>query len=726
MAGQSEKRDAKDAVPRRVKRFGEAPQSLQRQRLALMRLVFFGVFAAIAFRLAFLQFLPAQQLAEEDLRHVGNAKIQPPRGTIFDRAERPLAIDANVPSLCVNPQRVQNPSKLAADIADRLGMDRAEVLDKITRKGTQFVFVKRWMTREEEAKLGDIASWAAADVKAKGVWLADEPVRSFPENDLAAHVIGYVNREHVGAGGLEGKFDKYLKATPGTRTARKDGYGRLIASLTLSQEDPEGGSHLYTTLDSVIQQELEDALDARMAETNARRAMGVMMDPKTGAILALASRPAFDPNAYWDYDMELLKNHAVTDVFEPGSVFKIVTAAAVLEHDLVTTETLFDCEGGTMRIGRRSIRDYHKLGVEPFSVCFAESSNIALIKAAAMLGEERLEKWIRAFGFGAATAPEITGESKGIFRPRSQWSGYSMGSLPMGQEVSVTMLQLAKAFAIIANGGYVVEPYIIERIVDRDGHAEYERDRMPGERILSPETAQTMRELCHLVVTNGTGSAANIDDYRVGGKTGTAQMAKASGGGYEANKYTTVFAGFAPLNDPRVVTVIVVQEPQIKLAYGGYVCGPVFKDVTEKALRYLHVPKDPVVTGTMLASAAPEAAFDADLPVFDFDSALMDSLLDDELIDPMADVLAVPAAPPAAAAGPVLPDLRGMTKREALAKLNALGVRWDMQGSGWLASQEPAAGTRVADVEVCRLVFTTREAANDDMEPGSDGGASGA
>jgi hypothetical protein len=350
-------------------------------------------------------------------------------------------------------------------------------------------------------------------------------------------------------------------------------------------------------------------------------------------------------------------------------------------------------------------------------VCFADSSNIAIIKVAALLGPERFEQWIRNFGFGERTCPDLPGESPGIFRPLSQWSGYSMGSLPMGQEISVTMLQLAQAFSVIANGGILVEPYVVDKVVNRQGGVVFEHTNDNARRILSESTAATMRALSHQVVTMGTGNAANIDHYRVGGKTGTAQVAKTDGRGYKEGKYTTVFAGFAPLNDPRVTAVIVVQEPDIRLHYGGYVCGPVFKEVVNDALRYLHVPEDPVLTKVAENRAR---GVDADILAWEFSAADLDDLLADDWLDPMADLNVLPMSAAAMPSGPSLPDLHGMTKREALVKLESMGVKWDTQGAGWVRQQDPVPGTPISDVKLCRLVFGGNSAAASAAVAGED------
>jgi cell division protein FtsI (penicillin-binding protein 3) len=677
--------------------FGDPATASQRWRLVFIKWAFILALSLIAARLVMLQTHPDLRLSKQDLRRIGNKPLLAPRGNIYDRRMRLLATDAKLSTLTAHPQKVDDAEALAAAIHQRIGLDKATVIAKLSRVDRQALYIKRWLTPQERDALGDLESWAGAALR-----LEPEPVRSYPEGGVASHVLGYVNREQVGSAGLELAYDKYLQSTPGHYEARRDGNRRLMLSRTSAYKEPKHGGHLILTLDSVIQANLEQALDTRMEEVGAVRAMGVIMDPKTGAILALASRPAFDPNRFWEADDEARKNHAITDVFEPGSVFKIVAAAAALEHELITAETEIDCENGVMRIGRRRIHDYHPLGLEPFTKCFSESSNIALIKIAEMLGDVRFESWIKRFGFGARTCPDLGGESAGLFRPLEKWSGYSMGSLPMGQEISVTMLQLTRAFSVIANGGYMVQPYLVDQVTDDAGSELYAYNPDPPDRIISGETAATMRALCHLVVTSGTGTEASIPEYRVGGKTGTAQMAKIGGGGYDKDRYTTVFAGFAPIADPRIAAAIVIQEPTIKQHYGGYVCGPVFREVVHHALRYLHVPEDPVLEPVVPGE---HGDADPDALVAGFSDESWDALMEADWLDPEADMLAATAPE---VVGPQLPNLTGMTKREALARLNELDIKWDVQGAGWVATQQPPPGTPLGDVSMCRLVFENR------------------
>lgn len=738
---QRRKGAAKDAAAR----YGEFPGEVQRARLGIVARVLTLVFLLIGLRLLQLHTSPSHRLTEEELSHIGSVPVHEPRGEIRDRDGLTLATDRKVPSLWADPRYVKEPEAVAALIAARLQMPHDEVYAKLTQRDAdgdprKFVWIKRWLLETPEEVLIEIEE--ASD---GAVTVQYEPLRLYPQGDMAAHLIGFCNRAGEASEGIELYYDQFLQSQPGKYTARKDGHRRMLESLTLDYEAPQGGDHVYLTLDGKIQHSLEVALDQRMIETNAPRAMGIVMDPSNGAILALACRPAFDPNRYDEAPPELRKNRAIVDVFEPGSVFKIVAAAAALEHDLVTPETMIDCENGGFNPYGHYIKDYHKLGVVPFRTAFHESSNVALIKLAAKLGPERLDQWIQRFGFASTTSREFKGESRGMYRPYAKgWSRLSMGSLPMGQEIAVTMLQMARGMAVVANGGYLVEPHYVERVVTPEGEEVYRYEAPPREQILSPSTCETMQELCAGVVTHGTGEKAQILEYRVGGKTGTAQMARPGGGGYMPGAYTTVFAGFAPVSNPRLVAVIVVQEPQIKLHYGGYVCGPVFQRVVREALIDMEVPQDPVLDEDGVPLLAKGGVPSNPVPLQPdeerfIEAAFAEDGLPQEMQTPTGNLALVAAGKALAAkkegakpkakekkaeetADPAqtqpitvepgqLPDFRGMTKRQVQQALLPLSIPWDTQGAGWVVQQDPPAGTPLEQVRRCALVFATREEA---------------
>jgi len=718
-------------------RFGGPPAKRHRVRLVVVLGVFLIVFGCIGVRLVMVQTDPDMKFSEQELRGIGEVILRIPRGEVRDCQGSLLATDCQVSSLWADPRHVADPEMAAQCLAARFGVDAGELLGRLDSRFRgkdglvrKFSYVKRWLTDAEVETFKNLDSMIQA-----GLSLQKESVRYYPEGDLAAHVLGFVNREGIGCEGVELSFDKHLRSIPGKHRSRVDARRTIMESLTIDYVEPRGGETVFLTIDKTLQRALEQRLDQALVDSEAPHGMGILMDPNTGGILALACRPAFDPNAYWKVAPEHYKNRAVVDVFEPGSVFKIVVAAGALEHGLISRSTLIDCENGSFNPYGHRIRDFHKLGVEPFTKCFSESSNIAMIKVAAMLGPERLANWIDAFGFGQRACPDFKVESAGIFRPISKWSKLTMGSLPMGQEIAVTMPQLAKAFSIIANGGYAIEPYLVEQALDRDGGVTYQHERAAGERILSDETAQTIKELCHLVVLHGTGKPASIPEYRVGGKTGTAQIARPDGQGFYADKYTCIFAGFAPVAAPRIVGVIVVSEPAIKLHYGGSVCGPVFKDVVRDALIRMNCSEDPVVEltedGVVLAQTTTipepseglhhrgtedtettgEEAADTDTVILDSRFRGNDVLVEEaneNLLDGLEldglELVRSSAAPESNE--PLLPNLAGLTKSQARARLSALHIQWDPRGAGRVASQDPPAGTPLRDVASCRLVFS--------------------
>ncbi len=715
-----------------------------RGRLQWIFPLFLMLFLIIILRLIQIYVLPGENLIEELKSRIGSKLVEEPRGRIYDRNSKVLASDVLSVSIYVDPRKVtdENRMDLIDHLQQYLGLSEEEVLPCLEKKSktneVRMLYpVKRWLGDVPKSKLDEIVGFGTDILHYKM-----EPVRNYPQNDSASHLLGFVTRAGQASEGVELAYDKYLRSKPGIIQARKDNRRRLLPSSLVKYDAPTGGDMVQLTLDINIQKSLEGSLDRRMEEVGAKTGMGIIMDPYTGAILALATRPAFDPNQYSTSTPDLRKNKATLNFFEPGSAFKIVTAAAALEHGLVTPDTMIDCEGGAFNPYGHRIKDFYKLGVIPFWKVFEKSSNIGTIKVAAMLGPERLESWIRLFGFGERTSPDFQFESRGLFRPKEQWSALSMGSLPMGQEIAVTMPQLAKAFAVIANGGFVVQPYFVERVLDQDKVPIYEYQPPPAKRILSEKTALTMQDLCHKVVTHGTGKAANIPQYRAGGKTGTAQMAyeKGKGRGFDPNRYTAVFAGFAPLARPRVVAVIVIQEPT-KERYGGGVCGPVFAEVVKDALIRLNVPEDPVVDpekpheeesspllSKMMRASEEQIMLSEPLPYVEAEENNDVDTIGDRpspeeldnnlgaLITPLDGLELLALRITDSTSGQALPNLAGMSKSQARECLQRLGVIMDAQGAGWVITQNPAPGTIMVEGAVCALRFgdkMTGDIAND-------------
>jgi cell division protein FtsI (penicillin-binding protein 3) len=683
------------------------PERGHRMRMRLVLWIFLAAFACVAVRLYQLQTEPPAPLSEHEGSRIGRAQVQGPRGDIVDRGGWLLATDRQRPSLWADPARLENPRAVAQHLAPILGEPEADVLDRLTRRTPEgnpmrFVYLARRLDPETERRLGDLSGIAP-----RGLHYQFERTRYYPESTLASQVLGFVNHERVGSAGVELAFDRRLRSTPEERVALKDGRTMLLPSLTLDYTAPTGGNTVHLTIDKNLQRRLEQELDRAIAHSNAETAMGVLLDPQTGAVLAMACRPAFDPNAFTESEPALRKNRSVTDVFEPGSAFKIVTAAAALEAGILGPHDPIDCEGGYFKPPRlRRIRDTHELDVVPFSEAFAESSNIAVFKLAAQLGPSILHDWIRRFGFGEATGVDLPAESAGILRPVDRWTRHSMRALPMGQELSCTLLQLARAYAAVANGGRLVTPYVVAGATGPDGEVVYEHEPAPARRVLSEETASLLRAMCHQVVTQGTGTRANIDTYRVGGKTGTAQIARPDGTGYFEDRYDAVFAGFAPVGDPRVCGAIVVHAPELGKHHGGYAPATVFREVVRPALVRMHVPADPVQVAVTVPPLHQE---DPDTVVGRAELDVLEPPLEDLLVamDGLELVSLEPGAPVDA---PRLPSFLGMTKRQTKQKAMELKMHWTARGSGWVIYQDPPPGTPLYEVNVVRLVYANERA----------------
>lgn len=683
---------------------------ISREQYRRARFVFWGLLLAFGWvfvNLVRLHHFPDERLRSGEHGRIGEATINPPRGKILDRQGRVLALDRMVPSLYVDPNRVSRPHELAQTLSAFLHMDEDLLLARLRRRKPdgqfmQSVPIKRWLTDDEHRQVLRIKHLAK-----HGLYFREEPARQYPEASLASHVLGYANREAVGSAGLESRYNDYLSSQTGRRKGFVDSNRHLLSSRTLEYEEAEPGADLWLTLMNPLQDALERELAAVMERVQADRANGVVMNPKTGAILAMASAPNFDPNEYGRASERELKNTTVLDVFEPGSAFKIVPIAAALDLGIINTDTLIDCENGAYRLHRHTINDLHRMGVVPVTDLFAESSNIGTVKVAQLLGEQNLSDWISRFGFGQKATQSFPGESVGIYRPNiKKWSKLSIGALPIGQEISVTTLQLARAYCAIANGGLLVHPYIVERVTNAQNEIVFQHEAPEPKRILAERTAKTVQELCHRVVTDGTGHRANLDQFRVCGKTGTGQVARPAkeGGGYYPHRVTTVFSGFAPLRDPQVVCVIVVHDPKMPKSYGGNVCGPVFREVVRQALLLLGTPRDPVVV--KVADKDDNDLNDADTvahaqrpidPMQElFDAELMRVAKDDLYGDSM------------------LPDFTGMTLRQARERLSEMRISWTSEGSGRVYRQTPAPGTPINDVAECTLAFGAHTVAETD------------
>ncbi|HEX9941927.1 MAG TPA: penicillin-binding transpeptidase domain-containing protein [Thermoanaerobaculia bacterium] len=502
--------------------------------------------------------------------------LDPPRGTIYDAHGRELAVSIQVDSAYAVPPEIADPAAAARAIAGVVpGLDAAKLARQLAAD-REFVWVARKLDPPVAAKVRGLGL--------KGLYFLPESKRYYPMGELAAQVLGYVGTDNHGLAGLELVYDQEVAGKPGVRTVLRDARRGTVVSPDLSFAEPEPGHDLYLTLDAAVQHVVERELAKAVEERGAKRGSAIFLDPETGGVLAMATYPSFDPNDFGRYDRARWKNRAITDVYEPGSTFKIVTAAAALESGVVHADDEFDCEmGGITLLGIR-IRDHKPFGRLSFAQVLAKSSNVGVIKAALLVGSERLYRTIRGFGFGQPTGIDLPGESGGILHPLERWGPLAKAYISFGQGVSVTPLQLTAAAAAVANEGRLLRPHVVAAVSRGEVRVpKYSRPPVVGNPI-SPATARELKRLLEGVVTAGTGRAAAVDGYRVAGKTGTAQIPVP--GGYLRNAFLPSFVGFAPADRPALVGVVAVAEPQGFAYHGGQVAAPVFGAIARQVLLY--------------------------------------------------------------------------------------------------------------------------------------------
>ncbi|MDX1631520.1 MAG: penicillin-binding protein 2 [Thermoanaerobaculia bacterium] len=505
--------------------------------------------------------------------------LEPPRGTIYDSRGRVLAVSAEVESAFADPSEVRDPGAAAEAIGTALGLD----VEKLTRRlssDRDFVFLARKLDPPRAAEIRKL--------EIPGVHFLRENKRYYPLRSLAAPVLGFVGTDHEGLAGLEAHYDELIGGRAGRRTVLRDARRRTLLSPRLTVVEAEPGADLHLTLDASIQHIVERELSQAVERSGARRGIAVFLEPETGAILAMAQSPGFDPNRFSDFSPPRWRNRAVTDAYEPGSTFKMVTIAAVLETGLLGPEDELDCEMGSIVLAGQRIRDHHPFGELTVRQVLAKSSNVGAIKMGLLLGEGRLHGALTDFGFGRVTGIDLPGESPGIVRAIDDWSALSKAYVSFGQELSVTSLQMARAVAAVANGGLLPEPYVVARADGEDG---FQRRGRASEmsRAVSSSVAAELTRMLRGVVDRGPGSRARLPGYTVAGKTGTAQ--KAIDGAYSHTRFVASFAGFAPAVDPRLAGIVVLDEPT-PAYHGGQVAAPVFASMAREMLLYWGIPPD--------------------------------------------------------------------------------------------------------------------------------------
>jgi len=540
-------------------------------------------------------------LAQAEKQH--NLKIEIPavRGPILDRHGKELATSLKVPSLYAVPRILELSEKknLSSVLAKILGLDQAVLLKRL-EKDKAFVWIKRRVSFEEAEKIRHLNHPA--------VGILEEYKRFYPQGDLLSHILGFVNVDNHGLEGIEKALDRELMGQPGRRYTKRDALGREVKAYEMKSVPAVNGKKVYLTIDQYLQYITERALDRAYKTWKAKGAMAVMMEADTGRILAMANRPNYDSNKPGESGADSRRNRVLTDMYEPGSIFKIVAFSGVLEEQKATLEDEIFCENGRYRYyGGRILHDVHPYGNLLFPEILIKSSNIGTVKVAALLEQDVFFRYIQAFGFTRRTGIDLPGEALGFIRPPAQWSKTSPFNIPIGHETLVTLLQMTVAFDIIANGGELVTPFIIAKIEDEAGVTLYEKKPVVKARVISEETAKVMREMMTQVVERGTGMKAKIEGIPVAGKTGTAQKVLPGGRGYSHDTFMSSFIGFAPSDEPKVVMAVMLDDPRPSY-YGGTVAAPVFKEAVEAALYTMgYVPKNASVFDGSADAAAKKA-----------------------------------------------------------------------------------------------------------------------
>ncbi|MGZ5441434.1 MAG: penicillin-binding protein [Thermoanaerobaculia bacterium] len=578
--------------------------------------------------------------------------LNPVRGSILDARLRVLAESIAAESIYADPQAITNRRAVARALAKvpGLGLTARELETKLKGDGS-FAWIARQLPLEVSAEVRRL--------KLPGIYFMEAHRRTYPRTMLGANVIGYVGVDGDGLAGIEHSFDAYVKGTPGKVTLLKDARKGVYLVGGDGANRPRDGQHVVLTIDSVIQFIAERALKNAVDTYRAAGGAVIVMDPHTGDILAMASAPTFDPNRFRDFPPAAWKNRAVQDAYEPGSTFKIITAAAGLEERVVTPSQVLDCGNGEITVANITIREHDGKRYEllSFEDVIVNSSNVGTARVGLELGQERFEQWIRRFGFGEKTGLPLPGESPGLLRRVQRWTAVSPASISIGQEIGATPLQIIRAVSAVATGGELVEPRIVKRVIDDHGRTVYEPPRRTPVRVMSEKTAAVLNEILKNVVARGTGKNAALAEHVVAGKTGTAQKAVGRGG-YVDGLYLGSFAGYVPADRPRLAILVVIDEPRPD-HYGGTVAAPAFREIAEGALRYLGVP--PSLPSRSIG---------------------------------VRERLLAAFSQPGRSAGPAsgMPDLRGLDARAAIARAVSSGLAVRTIGSGVVTSQDPQPG----------------------------------
>src|SRR5437660_4986816 len=675
----------------------DAPRVSSPQRRALFIAIGLVVWMlAIGARLVQLQVNQHEELASRARsQQVGAIETSPSRGQVLDRQGRELARSIDTESFFADPREIPSTEDTARRIAAITGQDRAELTSRLSEakeSSKKFVWIVRRLDIQSASKLDQL--------NLDGIYSRKEPKRYYPNDSLAAHVLGFVGTDEIGLSGVEQYYNEKIRGEAGKVYLERDRERRAFESYEV-QSHP--GQTVVLTIDQTIQYRTEQALSAAVERAHAKSGTAIVMDPRTGEILALANAPSFDPNQSQKYPAEARVNGALQTIYEPGSTFKIVAYSAAIEKGLVKPEDKIDCQMGQITVAGRLIHDHHPFGVLTIADALAQSSNVGAIKLGLLVGDESMYEYMKLLGFGSRTGIDLPGESPGLLRALNRWQPSSIGSIAIGQEVGVTALQMATAYSALANGGMLVKPHLVREMRSPEGAALFQV-KPESRRALQPATTVALRGMFEGVTLHGTARKAQLDGYSAAGKTGTAQKVDPKTHAYSATKFIGSFVGFAPVKNPAVVIIVVIDEP-LGSYHGGDVAAPVFREIAEQILPELGVAPDVEFKSgpTLIAQTSKSSTtqINNDLAQTEQRQASLPRIAAQNFNGQASEIVLAVASNRAA----LMPDMHGQSVRDVARTCAQLGLRLEARGDGHAVRQIPEPGAEVDAGQIVRVDF---------------------
>ena len=653
----------------------------QRIKILVVGLFFLFFYGIIIFRSYQLQILGNSKINNlAKAQYNKNLTLSPQRGTIYDRNGETLALDILVSSIGVHPHLIGNKEQTTKILQKHTSVSSNKINKKLASK-KKFEWIQRRIPLEKGK--------AIEKAKLKGIQIVNEYRRFYPNKELAGQLLGAVGYDARALGGLELSYDKYLRSSEKTKKVKRDARGKLFSTSAQDQDI----HHIYLSIDKNIQSFAETALTKTAVKHGVKTGFAIVADVNTGEIYAMANYPKFNPNTYWKYAQYYWKNHAILDVFEPGSTFKSVLMAAVLTHKTVKPSDKFFCEDGSYKVGKNIVSDHDPYGWLTVSEIIKVSSNIGTTKIAQKLGNRRFYDYILKMGFGEKTAISLGGESPGSIRPYKQWQDIDLSNIAFGQGISVNGLQMVSAYSAIANGGDLIEPHLVKKIVKSDFKSVLENTQTNIKTVLNSRNSETLKSMLHMVTQEGgTAPQAHVPGYLAAGKTGTAQKYDNKLKKYTEHQYVSSFIGFSPLEKPKLLVYVVYDTPRKNGYYGGSVAGPVFKEITERSIKYLGMTpprnenKEHLAKFSKKNDAPKELA--KDKQPSDSEKTLM--------------------AAKRAIASKKVPNLKGLSLRQVLQLTQSIDVSLNILGNGFVITQAPSSGGHLNSNKKWNLVFNEK------------------